>query len=319
MDKFGSLFVGIDVGKRQVDVAFGASAAVQSFKNDDEGIEAILKLLEGQQVELIVLEASGGYQRQLLAALLASKHPAVAVNPRQVRDFARAAGKLEKTDSVDARVLALFAERMRPEVRPAPDETLEEISQWIVRRRQLMEMLVAEKNRRQQTSGGVRRNIEQHIKWLTKQIRENEQDLSGTMKGCPAWDAVVQLLDEEKGVGRLSAISLLAALPELGTLDRKKIAKLAGLAPISRDSGSFRGKRSIRGGRTAARLALYMATMVATRFNPTIRSFYSRLLAAGKCKALALTACMRKLLTILNAIVRKHRAAIAVPALTQPS
>jgi transposase len=311
VENSGSLYVGIDIGKRQLDVALGADAAVQSFGNDDEGIEAVLKLLAVRQVERVVLEASGGYQRQLLAALLASKHPAVAVNPRQVRDFARAAGKLEKTDKVDARVLALFAERMKPEIRPAPDATLEELSQWIARRRQLLEMLVAEKNRRHQATGRVRRNIEQHIKWLNQQIRENEKDLSDTMKSCPSWDAVVELLDEEKGIGRLSAISLLAALPELGTLDRKKIAKLAGLAPISRDSGSFRGRRSIHGGRSAARMALYMATLVATRFNPTIRTFYARLLAAGKPKALALTACMRKLLTILNAIVRKHRLGLA--------
>jgi transposase len=311
-----SLFVGIDVGKRQVDVALGPDAVVQSFSNDDAGIEAVLALLAGGRIERVVLEASGGYQRQLLAALLANKHPAVAVNPRQAREFARAAGKLEKTDKVDARVLALFAERMKPALRPLRDEALEEVSQWIARRRQLMEMLVAEKNRRHQATGRVRHNIEQHVKWLNQQIRENEKDLSDIMKGCPSWDAVVELLAEEKGIGRLSAISLLAALPELGTLDRKRIAKLAGLAPISRDSGSFRGQRSIQGG-AAARMALYMSTLVATRFNPTIRAFYARLLAAGKPKTVALTAWMRKLLTILNAIVRKHRLSLipsAAPA-----
>jgi transposase len=309
------LYVGIDVGKRQVDVALGADAAARRFSNDDEGIEAILKLLAGpERVERVVLEASGGYQRQLLAALLAKGYPAVAVNPRQVRDFAKAAGKLEKTDAVDAGVLALFAERMKPHIRPVPDETLAEVSDWISRRRQLMEMLVAEKNRQQQAKGRVRRSIEQHIAWLKEQLRDNEKDLMGTMKSCPSWDAVVEVLDAEKGVGRLSAISLLAALPELGTLNRKKIAKLAGLAPISHDSGSFRGQRKIRGGRTAARSALYMATLVGTRCNPTLRTFYARLLAAGKCKSVALTACMRKLLTILNAIVRKQRLQMAAQA-----
>jgi transposase len=313
-----TVYVGIDVGKRHVDLALGETAVVQRFANDDEGIEAILKLLDGLRVELVVLEATGGYQRQLLAALLAKKHPAVAVNPRQVRDFARSNGKLEKTDQLDARILSLFAERIKPAVRPLPDEIFAEVSQWIARRRQLMEMLVAEKNRRQQATGRVRRNIEEHITWLNEQIRDNEKDLSGTMKSCPSWNAVVELLDEEKGIGRLSAISLLAALPELGTMNRRKIAKLAGLAPICRDSGRFRGQRTIQGGRLAARSALYMATLVATRFNPTIRAFYTRLLASKKPKALALTACMRKLLTILNAIVRKHRLALP-PGAAQPA
>ncbi len=316
MEQPGSLNVGIDVGKKEMVVALGPDGPVHTFTNDDAGIEGALRLLEGRQLDRVLLEATGGYERQILASLLAAKHPAVAVNPRQARDFAKSAGKLEKTDKVDARVLALFAERMKPDLRPVADATLEAFSDWVSRRRQLMEMLVAEKNRRQQTKGAIRRNIEEHIDWLTKQIRQNEKDLSGMMKDCPTWNALVELLDEQKGVGRLSAISLLAALPELGTLNRKKIAKLAGLAPISRDSGSFRGQRSIAAGRVAARLALYMATLTATRCNPAIRTFYKRLLAAGKPKALALTAAMRKLLTILNAIARTHRLQKALPAAT---
>jgi transposase len=309
----GTIFVGIDVGKYQVDVALSADGSVQQFKNDDEGVEAILELLAGHRVGLVVLEASGGYQRQLLAAMLAKKMPAVAVNPRQARDFAKAIGRLEKTDKVDAQMLALFAERVRPPVRPAPDETLEQVADWLARRKQLVEMLTAEKNRRQQAKGAIRRNIESHITWLKAQLRETEKDLSDTMSSCPTWDAVVELLDAQRGIGRLAAMTLMAVIPELGTVDRKGIAKLVGVAPLSRDSGTYRGRRAIWGGRAAARSCLYMVTLVATRYNPTIKAFYARLLAAGKPKMLALTASMRKFLTILNAIVRQHRQANATP------
>jgi transposase len=245
--------------------------------------------------------------------MLAQKLPALAVNPRQARDFAKATGKLEKTDKVDAQMLALFAERIRPALRPVPDETLEHVSNWLARRRQLVEMLTAEKNRRLQAKGGIRRNIEAHITWLKAQLRDTEKDLSDTMSSCPTWNAVVELLDAEPGIGRLAAITLMAVIPELGTLDRKKIAKLVGVAPISRDSGTHRGRRFVGGGRAAARSCLYMATLVATRCNPKIKLFYARLLAAGKPKLLALTAAMRKFITILNAIVRQHRSLPSTP------
>jgi transposase len=306
-----TMFVGIDVGKYYVDVALGPDGRVHQFKNDDGGIEGLLELLSGHRIGLVVLEASGGYQRQILASLLGKKVPAVAVNPRQARDFAKAIGKLEKTDKVDARMLALFAERVRPPVRQLPDETLQQVADWLARRRQLVEMLTAEKNRRHQAKGGIRRNIESHIKWLNQQLRDTEKDLSDTMSGCPSWDAVVEVLDAQRGIGRLSAITLMAVIPELGTLDRKKIAKLVGLAPLSRDSGIHRGRRAIWGGRAAARSCLYMPTLVAIRHNPAIRSFYARLLAAGKPKMLAVTASMRKFLTILNAIVRQRRELLA--------
>jgi transposase len=310
----GAMFVGIDVGKHKVDVALGIDGPVQEFKNDEDGIEAVLELLAEQRIGLVVLEATGGYQRQLLASMLAKKVPAVAVNPRQARDFAKALGRLEKTDKVDARMLALFAERVRPPVRQVPDETLEQVSDWLARRRQLVEMLTAEKNRRHQAKGAIRRNIESHIAWLKTQLRDTEKDLSGTMSRCPAWDAVVDLLDAQPGIGRLAAITLMAVIPELGTLDRKKIAKLVGVAPLSRDSGTFRGRRAVWGGRAAARSCLYMATLVATKHNPVIRAFYARLLAAGKPKMLALTASMRKFITILNAIVRQHRQLPTAPS-----
>jgi transposase len=311
MSDDAAMFVGIDVGKYQVDVALGADGPVRQFKNDDEGIDQVLTLLGQHRIALVVMEASGGYQRQLLASLLAQKLPALAANPRQVRDFAKAVGKLEKTDKVDARILALFAERIRPPVRPPVDETIEQVSDWLARRRQLVEMLTAEKNRRQQAQGGIRRNIEAHIAWLKAQLRATEKDLSGTMAGCSAWNAVVELLDAERGIGRLSAITLAAVIPQLGTLNRKQIAKLVGVAPLSRDSGTYRGRRSVWGGRATARSCLYMATLVATKHHPRIRAFYERLLAAGKPKMLALTAAMRKFITILNAIVRDFRASSA--------
>jgi transposase len=303
-----SRFVGIDVGKRYVDMAFGGESKAERFANDDEGIVQILKRLEGREVEKIVLEASGGYQRQLLASLLAAKYPAVAVNPRQVRDFAKALGRLEKTDRVDATVLALFAERVRPEVRPAADPALEEIQEWVLRRAQLVGMLVAEKNRAQLAKvGGVRRDIDKHIDWLKRRLREMEKELSDLMKNSPDWNAQVELVDAEPGLGRLSSVALIAQLSELGKLSRRKIAKLVGVAPLSRDSGAHRGARVIWGGRSGVRTTLYMATLTPIRVNPAISEFYKRLVARGKIKKVAFVAAMRKLLTILNAIVRDGR------------
>lgn len=307
-------FIGIDVGKSYFDVAFGTDGRVERFKSDDEGIAELAKSLVERPIDRIVLEASGGYERQLLATLLGANLPAVAVNPRQARDFAKAFGRLEKTDKVDARMLALLAERMRPDVRPAPDESLQEIQEWLTRRRQLVEMMVAEKNRAQQASKRVLRNIKAHIEWLKKELREMEKDLSDKMKGCSAWDAKVELLDKQPGLGRLTAMTLIAEIPELGTLSRRQIAKLVGVAPLSADSGKRRGTRTTWGGRAAARASLYMAALVAVRCNPTISAFYKRLVARGKLKKVALIACMRKLLTILNAILRDALSAPTLPA-----
>jgi transposase len=309
-----NVFVGIDVGKYHVDVAIGEDGELSRFKNDDSGIEEILSLLKGRQVGRIVLEASGGYERQLTASLLGADWPAVAVNPRQVRDFAKALGRLEKTDKVDARVLALFAERIRPPVRPMPDESIQVVQDWLTRRRQIVEMLVAEKNRAQQARREIRRSIEQHIAWLKKRLRDSEHDLKGLLASCPAWDARVELLDAQKGIGRISATSFVALIPELGTLTRKQIAKLIGLAPLNRDSGTMRGRRSVWGGRSAVRACLYMATLVAVRHHPLLRAFYARLLGRGKPKMVALVACMRKFLTILNAVTRDHLKATASTA-----
>jgi transposase len=308
------LFVGIDVGKHKVDLAIAGDPQVRTFTNNDGGIGEILQVLDGQEVGRVVMEATGGYQRQLLASLLARGFAAVAVNPRQVRDFAKAMGHLEKTDRVDAQVLALFAERIQPQVRPMADEQVQELKDWLLRRRQLVEMLTAEKNRLQQAKKGIRRDIQLHIDWLKERVRDTEKDLKGRMKDCPSWDARIDLLDAQKGVGTLTAMTLIAELPELGTLSRRQIAKLAGLAPLSRDSGQFKGHRCTWGGRSAVRSSLYMATLVATRSNDAISTFYKRLLARGKLKKVALVACMRKFLTILNAIVREQRRGSAPPA-----
>jgi transposase len=303
------LFVGIDVGKYDVEIALSDEGEVSRFKNDDDGIGGVLGLLKGRNVGLVVLEATGGYERQILASLLGAGIPAVAVNPRQARDFAKALGKLEKTDAVDARVLSRFAASVRPPVPPRVSAELELVQDWLTRRRQLIEMLVAEKNRTQHAKHGVLKDIRAHIDWLKKRIRDSEKDLREILSSAPEWDAEVELVDSIKGLGRITALTLVAGVPELGTLNRKKIAKLVGVAPLARDSGTLRGKRTCWGGRADVRACLYMAALVASRFNDTIRSFYRRLLAAGKPKKLALVACMRKLLTILNARVRDHRAA----------
>lgn len=304
-----TVFVGIDVGKRFVDLAFDGSDEVIRYENDDGGIEKILKALAGRSVGLVVLEATGGYERQVLASLLGANIPAVAVNPRQVRDFAKALGKLEKTDKIDARVLGRFAAVVRPKVRPRVPAELDEVLQWLGRRRQLVEMLVAEKNRAQQAQGGVLANIRQHIEWLKKCVRDTEKDLKQLLKDAPEWDAKVQLLDDQKGIARVSALTLAAGIPELGTLNRKKIAKLIGIAPLCRDSGTLRGKRTCWGGRPTIRACLYMATLSAVRHHPSIKAFYKHLRAAGKLPKVAIVACMRKYLTILNALIRDQRVA----------
>jgi len=313
MDEQRSVGVGIDVGKKHLDVAIGTEAPTR-FANDEEGIAKLVAELRNRNVSRIVLEATGGYQRTLLAALLGAGLPAVAINPKQSRDFAKAIGRLEKTDEIDARVLALFAERIVPDVRPLADEATQEFQALIARRRQLTDMLVMEKNRLHQASGAVHRNIREHIEWLKKQLRDTDDDIKTRLRDCPAWDARVEVLETQKGVGHITSMTLLADLPELGTLNRKKIAKLVGVAPLSRDSGARRGTRVTWGGRSSVRAALYMATLVATKHNPVIRDFYARLLSRGKVKKVALVAAMRKLLTILNALLRDHARAALGPA-----
>lgn len=297
-----SAYAGIDVSKAELEVAVGEQAWTVS--NDVAGIEALVDRLRKHSPELVVLEATGGHETAAVAALAEAGVPVVVANPRQVRDFARATGQLAKTDRIDARVLGLFAERVRPEVRPLPDEEAQELRALLARRRQLIEMMVAEKNRLKTAPGAVARGIQRHIDWLKRQLKSVDSDLEGRIKKSSVWRAKDDLLRSVPGIGPVTSRTLIGELPELGTLNRRQIAALAGVAPLNRDSGTLRGKRMVWGGRRSVRVALYMAALTASQRNPVIREFYERLRARGKPPKVALTACMRKLLVILNAMAR---------------
>lgn len=300
-----AIFVGIDVSKDQLEVAQRPDLTSWTASNDPNGIGGLIEQLLELRPTLVVLEATGGYESALGVALLAASVPTVVINPRKARDFARATDHLAKTDKIDAQVLAEFAEKIRPEVRPVPEATVQELSALLRRRQQLVEMLTAEKNRARLATRLVRRDIQAHIRWLEKRLAESDKDLDEAIRSTPAWRERDSLIQSEKGAGRVLSLTCLGELPELGRLNHKRISALVGVAPFNKDSGRFRGKRMIAGGRPQVRAVLYMATLVATRHNPVIREFYQRLLAAGKPKKVALVACMRKLLTILNAIVRE--------------
>ena len=252
----------------------------------------------------------------MVAALATAGLPVVVANPRQVRDFAKATGRLAKTDAIDAQILALFAERVRPELRALPDEAVEVLDALLTRRRQLVEMLVAERNRLLVARPTVRHDLQQHIRFLERRLREADDDLHTAVKASPVWRVRDDLLQSVPGVGRVASLTLVAELPELGRLSRKAIAALVGVAPLARDSGTLRGKRLVYGGRAPVRAVLYMAALVAARRNPVIRAFYQRLRTAGKPAKVALTACMRKLLVILNAIARSGTPWQPAPART---
>jgi transposase len=302
------VFVGIDVSKAHLDVATRPTSAVTRFDNDEEGIAKLVAELSATSPRLVVLEATGRLHAALVAALGVAGVPVAVVNPRQARDFAKATGKLAKTDAIDATALAHFAEAIQPEPRPLPEEGAAELEALLVRRRQLVEMITAETNRLHACqSRGVRKDIQAHLTWMRRRLGDVDRDLDDAVRKSPLWRAKEELLRTVPGVGRITAVTLLAQLPELGTLDRKRIAALVGLAPLNRDSGKMRGRRVIWGGRAPVRAALYMAALVGTRRNPALSDVYHRLLAAGKPKKVALTACMRKLLTILNAML-KHSA-----------
>ena len=303
----GPIFVGIDVAKAQVDVAVRPTDDRWEIPYDDAGIDQLVSQLKSLGPTVVLVEASGGLELPLVAALATEELPVVVVNPRQVRDFARATGKLAKTDALDAAVLAHFAEAVRPPVRPLRDAETQVLNSLVARRHQVMTMLVSEKNRLISTATvAVRPRIEAHIAWLERELDDLGEDLRQTLRQSPLWREKDDLLRTVPGVGEQLSLTLLAYLPELGTLNRRQIAALVGVAPFNRDSGALRGKRTVWGGRARIRGALYMGALVASRFNPVIRDFYQRLLAAGKPKKLALTACMRKLLVILNSML-KHR------------
>jgi transposase len=299
-------FIGIDVAKAQLEFACRPSGETGTVANDDEGIRTLVDRGQALSPTLIVLEATGGYETAVVAALAAAGLPVVVANPRQVRDFAKAMGQLAKTDALDAQVLALFAERVQPAPRPLPDDALQALDALLTRRRQLVEMLTAERNRLFVARPPVRRDLQQHIRFLERRLREADDDLHTAVKASPAWRVKADLLQSVPGVGRVVSLTLLAELPELGRLSHKEIAALVGVAPLNRDSGTLRGKRLVYGGRAPVRAVLYMAALVASKCNPVIRAFYQRLRAAGKPAKVALTACMRKLLIILNAIARSE-------------
>jgi len=302
------LSVGIDVSKARLDVDWSDDRPAFSVDNHPDGHLQLVQALSPVGAHRIVIEATGGYERPLVAELAAAGLPVVVVNPRQVRDFAKATGRLAKTDAIDAKVLALFGLAIDPPQRPLEDAQTRAFADLLARRRQLVQMRVAEEHRLAQAQAKqVKQSIGQVIQVLEQQIDDIDEGLNQRIQDSPIWKVKEELLTSVKGVGITTARTLLAELPELGALSRQEIAALAGVAPFNRDSGQFRGKRTIRGGRAVVRNALYMATLVATRFNPVIRAYYQRLLATGKRKKVALVACMRKLLVILNAILRTKK------------
>jgi transposase len=300
-----TLYVGIDVSKATLDVAILPLGRHFVVSNDEAGIDELLCSLEDPKPTLVVLEASGGFERPVAAAIAASGIAIAVVNPRQTRDFARATGKLAKTDRLDAKALARFAQAVRPEPRALPDEEAGEFQAILARRRQLIQMMSAEKNRLgAAASKSVAKRIEAHLRWLEKELSRTDRDLDQAIEKSPTFKENEALLRSVPGVGPVLCRTLMAELPELGSLAPRELSALVGVAPLNRDSGTLRGRRAVWGGRARVREALYMGAMVATRYNPPIKEFYEKLVAAGKPKKVALVACMRKLLVILNALLR---------------
>ena len=297
-------FVGIDVSKAQLDVAVRPTGKRWTLPYDQTGIEGLIPQIVDLEPALVLLEATGGLELPLVAALAAAALPVVVVNPRQVRDFAKATGTLAKTDTLDAGVLAHFADAVRPEVLPLKDAETQVLNSLTARRRQVMTMLVSEKNRLGTAIGAVSPRIEAHIAWLEQELNDLDKGLRQTLRRSPVWREKDDLLRTVPGVGEQLSLTLLAHLPELGTLNRRQIAALVGVAPYNRDSGTLRGKRAVWGGRSRVRAVLYMGALAASRHNPAIRDFYQRLLEAGKPKKAALAASMRKLLVILNGMLK---------------
>lgn len=304
MDK-EQTYVGVDISKDNLDVAVFASEARRSFPNNPVGIKKAVAVFQGIEPVLVVFEATGGLELTFWAALTEAGIKATPINPRQMRDFAKAKGKLAKTDTIDAQVIAHYAQAMQPRPQSFPDT--QDLKELMARRGQLVEMISAEKNR----LGAARKvdiktDIKAHIAWLTSRLKDVDREVRGAIKASPLWREKDALLQSTPGVGPTLSATLLTQLPELGELNRHQVAALAGVAPLNRDSGTMRGKRTVWGGRAHVRGALYMATLVATRYNPVISAFYRRLCGAGKAKKLALIACMRKLLTILNSMLKYH-------------
>jgi transposase len=300
------VFVGIDVSKAQLDVALRPTDDCWYVSNDELGIASLVERLRTVQPTLVVLEATGGLEVPVTGALAEAGLPVVVVNPRHARDFAKATGRLAKTDRLDARGLAHFAEAVRPTPRPLPEAQAQALSALLTRRRQLVQMLTAERRRLQTAPLPIREDIQAHITWLTRRLARTDDDLAAAIHASPLWRAKDEILQSTPGVGPILSRTLVAEVPELGLLNRQEIAALIGVAPFNRDSGTLRGKRAVWGGRAHVRAVLYMSTLAAVRHNPVLKAFYERLRAVGKAPKVALTACMRKLLTILNAML-KHQ------------
>lgn len=300
------IFVGIDVSKDRLDTFVRPQETFFSEPYTEQGVRELVKRVTELKPQLLLLEATGGYETQIAAALAHAKLPVVLINPRQVRDFAKATGKLAKTDRIDAMVLAHFAEALRPEPRLLPDQDQKELASLMSRRCQIVEMIVMEKNRTHTTTKIVRDRILAHLNWLQTELKDVDKQLDDFIKGNPTFQRNIEIVRSVPGVGPTLSRALISYLPELGTINRKEIAALAGVAPFNSDSGKHTGKRIIWGGRKQLRNILYMGALVGSRYNPVIRTFYRRLCAAGKLPKVALTACMRKLLTILNAMVRSN-------------
>jgi transposase len=298
------LYIGVDVSKAHLDISVRPEPKRWTESNDEAGIKKLVEQLAELRPTLVVLEATGGYESLVVAQLAAARVPVAVVNPRQVRDFARATGTLAKTDRLDAEILALFAERIRPTPRPLPDEATRALQGQLTRRRQLQQMITAESNRLERAASGVRPGIEAHLAWLKQERGKLDKSIEEALSKCATLGPLAERLQSVPGVGPITAAVLVCQMPELGQTDRRQAAALAGVAPLSRDSGQCRGTRTIWGGRPHVRPPLYMAALSATRCNPTIRDFYQRLRKANKPAKVALVACMRKLLTILNAMIK---------------
>lgn len=301
-----ALYIGIDVSKANLDIDAYPRAHRTRFSNDETGRRQLVNELKSLQPKLVVLEATGGLESPIASELAIAGLAVAVINPRQARDFAKAIGVLAKTDQVDALVLARFAEAIKPEVRALKDSEVMALDSVLTRRRQLVDMMTAESNRYAQAPGKIAKQIAKHLSWLNKRLEEADDDLDDAIRRSPLWQAKAHLMMSIPGVGRVTATTLLAALPELGQLSRREISALVGVCPFNRDSGGHRGRRVIWGGRASVRAVLYMAALAASRHNPMIKAFYQKLLAAGKMKKVALVACMRKLLVILNAMVKSN-------------
>ena len=298
------MVAGIDVSKDWLDVALGSESL--RVANDTAGVSTLIERLRNGDVQLVVMEATGGYETQAASAIAGAGLRLAVVNPRQVRDFAKATGRLAKSDRIDAHVIAAFGQAIDPQIVRLPDEQARELEALLVRRSQLVGMRVQESNRLALMQGAVRKQIKSHIAWLDRAIDELNTDLSARLRQSPVWREKDELLRSLKGIGPITSGTLMTGLPELGELDRRSIAALVGVAPFNRDSGAFRGRRVIWGGRAHVRHMLYMAATAAIRSNPVIKPFYERLIARGKPHKVAVVACMRKMLTILNAMVRSN-------------